>query len=355
MSTALRCIFLILSPFIAVYTFLIFLRNKFYDWKWFKSCSVPATVISVGNLQIGGTGKTPMVEFLATYLSERKKQIVILSRGYRRSSRDTVLVDSENSINVNPDLIGDEPFQLLQNLPGVKLAIDAERCKSAKIALEKWPGSVLLLDDGFQHRKISRDLNIVMLDPSRWSGGPLLFPLSDFRDVKSSLSRADLLVISQQANDPEFNQSFQKELDKRVNIPVFSSAIIPREICPLNTEERLSLTDLEGLKVATFCGIANPQRFTNMIRQLGGEICFQKFFRDHFRYRLSDLLEIEKNARESEANLLLTTQKDAVKLVSYLEQLNFPLYYLRIEMEIQPQQEFFKLVNSVLSAESRKI
>jgi len=355
MSTALKCLSILFSPFIAVYTLLIFLRNKFYDWQWLKSCKVPATVISVGNLQMGGTGKTPMVEFLANYLLTRKEQVVILSRGYRRSSKETVLVDSSSPIDVNPYLIGDEPFQLLQNLPEVKLAIDADRCKSAERALERWPGSVLLLDDGFQHRRIFRDLNIVMLDPSRWSRGSFLFPLSDFRDVKSSLKRAHLLVINQDDNDLEFNRSFEKELKKRLNIPVFSSSIVPQEICPLNTKRRLSLTQLKGLKMAIFCGIAHSERFIKTLRKLGGEICFQKLFRDHHRYRLSHLQEIEKNARENDADIILTTQKDAVKVGSYLKQVNYKVYYLKIEIKIQPQEEIFKLINRILLTVDHKI
>jgi len=330
MPTVLKWIFILLSPFIALYTFLVYLRNKFYDWNLVKSCSVSTTVISVGNLQIGGTGKTPMVEFLGKYLLEKKQQVVILSRGYRRSLHDLVLIDSNNSANVSPDLVGDEPFQLFQNLPGVKLAIGSNRCDSAERALEKWPDSVLLLDDGFQHRKISRDVNIVMLDPSRWSRLPLLFPLSNFRDVRSSLKRAHLVVINQHENDPELYRSLERRLKKSLDIPVFKSSIIPREVCPLNSDKKLVLNELKGLKVAIFCGIANPERFTTMVEKLGGEVCFKRFFRDHHQYRFSDFQQLERNALNNKADLLLTTQKDAVKLEPYLEHVNIHLYYLPV-------------------------
>jgi tetraacyldisaccharide 4'-kinase len=355
MFRTVKWILFIFSPLIAIYTLVIFLRNKFYDWKWLKSCSVPATVISVGNVQIGGTGKTPMVELLAKYLSKRKQPVVILSRGYRRSSNEALLVDSENRENVSPDIIGDEPSQLLQNLPGVNLAIDSNRCLSAKNALKKWPDCLFLLDDGFQHRRIASDLNIVMIDPSRWSKVPLLFPISDFRDVKSSLKRAHVLVLNQVGKNQKSHHTIQQELNKILDIPVFYSSMIPREVCPLKAEKQLSLSELEGLKVAIFCGIANPERFAKMVHNFGGEICAQQVFRDHHRYKLSHIQEIEIKAKENGADLLLTTQKDAVKIVTFLEQINIPLYYLKVGMEIQPQQKFFNLIDWVLSGKDHKI
>jgi len=297
MPLSLKIITFLLSPFILVYTLIIFLRNRMYDWKVLKECAVQAPVISVGNLQIGGTGKTPMVEYLAEILRAAGREVVILSRGYRRLTRESILVDSDNTTELRPELIGDEPFQIKENVPGIKLAIDADRCKSAERALEKWPGSVLVLDDGFQHRRIARDLDIVMIDVAYWSRCSLLYPITTFRDVKSSLRRANILVLTRWESNPEIIESLKKYQTENGAPQILKAAFVPAELIPLNRTHSLSFSALENLNIAAFCGIANPERFISSLEKFRANICFQKFFRDHHHYQTSHIEELIKNVK----------------------------------------------------------
>ncbi len=335
MPLSLKFVAFLLSPFLLVYALIIYLRNKMYDWRWFKVCDTAVSVISVGNLQIGGTGKTPMVEYLAENLRSAGKNVVILSRGYRRLTSETLLVDSDNFTKMSPGLIGDEPFQIMANVPGINLAIDADRCKSAEKALQKWPGSVFVLDDGFQHRRIARDLDIVMIDAAHWSRCSLLYPITTFRDVKSSLKRANIFIVTQWETNEEIFKSLKRYQTESETLQIFKASFVPADLIPLNTKQTLSFSALENLNVAAVCGIANPERFFNMLEAFRTNICFQKCFRDHHHYQTSHIEELIEIAVARKADVIITTQKDAVKISPLLSSSEIPFYYLKIKFDIQ--------------------
>jgi tetraacyldisaccharide 4'-kinase len=308
---------------------------------------VGAPVISVGNIQIGGTGKTPMVEYLAESILQNQRIPVIISRGYRRKTKEPVLIIPGEAKNYDADMIGDEPLLLLQNLRDAVLSVDSDRCRAAMEAINRWKDAILILDDGFQHRKIKRDLNIVMIDVSRWSALPLLFPMTNFRDVKSSLRLANCVILTHTKNLQEKTQDLKKWLVARHNLPVYTLNYEARLIINLNTKEKIQIKSLLPKKIACFCGIANPGQFYTMLQELKFQIGWQKSFQDHYKYKKSDLTHIVSEANKVDAQIIITTQKDAVKLEHFVPDQLSQLYYLKIDCKIEPFDHFSSQLQQV--------
>lgn len=338
MSVTLRLLSILLFPLVFIYTFFIYIRNRLYDLKILKTCQVRNPVISVGNIQIGGTGKTPMVEYLSGLLSDAGIQIVILSRGYRRKSKKPILVDHHNRGLLTPALIGDEPFQLLQNLPGIIIGIDADRCRMAKIVENKYPEAVILLDDGFQHRKIKRDLDIVLIDPDRWSGFPLLFPATFFRDVKSSLKRADLFVINQRRSRNARYSDIPETIGKRYGKAEVRAGLIPVELVSARDQRGIHIKKLRGKNIAAFAGIGNPSRFFDMLKSEGARLVYMKRFPDHHFYTQTELEKIGNISLERNAEFIVTTQKDTVKILEFPAGKSPEIFYLKAGFKFEDDE-----------------
>ena len=351
MSGFLRFLSILFFPLVIIYTFLVYLRLKLYEWGWFKSCSASGPVISVGNVQIGGTGKTPMVEFLAETILELHRIPVIISRGYRRKTNDPVIIKPGESDNYTADMIGDEPLMLSRNVKDAFLLIDSNRCRAAKDKIARDEGSVIILDDGFQHRKIKRDLNIVMIDISRWSDLPFLFPLTTFRDVKSSLRFADCAILTHSDKFEEKKERLKNWLMTHYNFPVYFLNYKPQSIINLVTGEQIQVESIISKKVACFCGIANPLQFYEMLQDIQLQIDWQKSYRDHHEYQESDLKFIVNQAKKINAHIIVTTQKDAVKLEHFSKDELSNIYYLKIDCEIDPFDEFSQQLRKVLYPE----
>ncbi len=348
MPAGLKLIALIFLPVVILYTLLIYLRNKFYDWSLLKSCVVDKPVISVGNIQIGGTGKTPLVEYLAKACMDSGKNPAILTRGYRRKKKTAMIINDSNRDTIHVYQVGDEPFQLIQNLPGIVMGVDADRCRAANEVLKRHSPDLFILDDGFQHRRISRRLDIVTLDVSRWSRWPLLFPATPFRDVKSSLKRADIIIIFQNDRQNPDLDSLRERFDLPSEIPCFTAKQVPEAVVSLDDKSPIPTGSLTGKRVAVFCGIANPSRFYSLVEQQGARICFQKSFPDHHAYRIPEVMDVLGKAGKNMAEMILTTQKDAVKLAAMDEQIVGAIHYLKIQISIAGQRELFKLLQEKL-------
>jgi tetraacyldisaccharide 4'-kinase len=332
----LRIIGILFFPLLWLYTLIIYLRNKFYDWGWFKSYSVDAPVISVGNIQLGGTGKTPLVEYISRMLMENGKSVAILSRGYRRKGKEGIIVEGDANLEINPDMVGDEPYLLKQNLPGVILGVDASRLRVAREILKRRNDVTFVLDDGFQHRRLRRDLDIVLIDVSRWSKFPLLFPLTQFRDVKSSLTRAGLIILNRTQGLEKIVQDLKKDLGHWYKVPILTAQIKPESLQSVSSGGILSLKALQNKKVSAFCGLANPDQFFKMMGAIGAAIVWQKTFPDHHDYTEKELSEILEQSREAGAELIVTTQKDAVKITGKLHSSVQNIYFLKIFLDLHP-------------------
>lgn len=289
------------------------LRNVAYDRRWRTVHRAPVPVISVGNLTVGGTGKTPVVELVARKLRARHRRVTILSRGYG-----------------NRDGCNDEALLLEQNLPDVPHLQGPDRVTLANIACDELDSEVLLLDDGFQHRRLARDLDLVLIDATNPFGGGRLLPAGLLREPVSSLARADLIAITRSDIAPPGALQAIHERIAKENPTVGRMEICfrPQSFCQFDHPAR-ELADLAGAKALAFCGIGNPDPFWMSLRQLGLTLIETRPFPDHHSYSRKDVDSLAAWALQRRPDVILTTQKDAVKLpVSALG--NVPLYALRI-------------------------
>jgi tetraacyldisaccharide 4'-kinase len=295
------------------------LRNRLYDSGWKRSVPAPLPVISVGNLTVGGTGKTPCVEYVARFLRQRDLRVAILSRGYGSA-------DGRN----------DEALVLEHNLPDVPHLQGADRLSLAAIAAEELESEVLVLDDGFQHRRLARDLDVVLIDATDPWGHGYLLPRGLLREPSAALRRAGAIVLTRcdQTSAPELAQ-LRRALEKHTpGAPLAETVHRPVEW--VNSEGQAAPLDMvRQQSTAAFCGIGNPSAFHNTLGSLGITPLDFRTFADHHRYTRDDVSQLHAWARQQPADALIaTTQKDLVKLqLTHLG--GRPLWALRIALEIR--------------------
>jgi len=275
------------------------LRNRVYDSGWKRQHRVEVPVVSVGNLTLGGTGKTPCVEYVARFYRERDLRVAILSRGY----------GSEHGRN-------DEALVLEENLPDVPHLQGADRAALAQTAVEELESEVLVLDDGFQHRRLARDLDLVLIDATNPWGHGRLFPRGLLREPVSSLRRAGAAVLTRCDQVQEKERGRIREVVARhaPAAPVAETVHRPREL--INSKgQSVPLERLKDRPAAAFCGIGNPQAFRRTLEDLGAEVAEFRTFPDHHPYTRADVESLRDWARRLATDCtVLTTQKDLVKL-----------------------------------------
>jgi len=291
-------------------------RNARFDaGKDVHRAAVP--VVSVGNLTLGGTGKTPMVEWLARWYRDRDVRVCLISRGYGR----------ENSVN-------DEALVLEDNLPDVPHLQDPDRVRLAGIAVEELEAELLILDDGFQHRRLARDLDVVLLDALDPFGLGRIFPRGLLREPASSLKRAHAVVVSRADLVSPDRRSWIRDEAKRYAgaAPILEARHAPRDLVD-GDGNATPIDGLNGRAVAAFCGIGNPEGFRRTLELLGCRVVDLRVFPDHHPYTATDVDELARWVGETGAELVLTTQKDLVKL--RLSELgDAPLRALRIGLDL---------------------
>jgi tetraacyldisaccharide 4'-kinase len=307
----------------------IALRHTLYDGKWMKISRVPIPVISIGNIAAGGTGKTPLVHFLAKELLT-SHSVAILSRGYRGSSE-------KSNQRVNSPAVGDEPYWLATALPEAQVWVGRDRAASALLACEHGAERILL-DDGMQHRRLARDVEIVVMDAEDLFGKGDFLPRGYLRDTPKRLAQADLIAVSHIQNESHLEEV-------RARIAPYSKAPL------VGMRMRIS-DDLKGKKVGVFCGIAKPERFLSMVRELGAEIVSQLITLDHVAPTKEQLEAFA--AQFSGAEMLVCTEKDAVKLPSDL-QTCIPIRVLKAELEMTAGHEHWKqLIQKIRGTDERR-
>ncbi len=298
----------ILAPLAFIFSLVSFVRAKLYDAGVLHSESVATKVICVGNLTAGGTGKTPIIRWLALELAKRGKKVCVLSRGYKRSTQAILKV---NSSSAEVQKYGDEPLQLSKQLKGIPVYVGADRVKAAQEIIASEQPDVILMDDGFQHRRLKRDLDFVVMDATQptWHYWPL--PLGFGREGSWSLSRASAVLLT------KANLATQSEIEKikvlhaRV-FQFYSSLVRVRTL----DGEIWSLERLRGEKVALLSAIGRPEIFQRQVSDLGLDVVFHKIFPDHHFFRSWEIKAFFKKADARGANRILVTEKDAVKLAS---------------------------------------
>jgi tetraacyldisaccharide 4'-kinase len=336
-----RAVTIALSPLSGIYRLIAGRRSAWYERGVFRQYRVPALVISVGNITVGGTGKTPLVEWIARTLAAEGHRPCVVTRGYRRNTRGRIVASNGIEISATLHEAGDEAFMLAKSLTGKAAVVcDADRIAGANWAIENLKCDVIILDDGFQHRRMARDLDIVTIDATNpWGNGNLL-PAGTLREPLAALSRADGFVITR-ADDPVRTTALRDELRQlNANAPIFSSVTNLSETRPLTSEARA--TDLKDRPIAAFCAIGNPESFFALLKREGFQLKYQRAFRDHHRFNQSDLDRVDAAARKAGAELLITTAKDAVKLLEL--KLEMPCYVAEIAIDIRPSEEFRRLL-----------
>lgn len=328
------------------YSAVVRLRNSLYDARLFEAKRLPCPVVSVGNLTVGGTGKTPMVILIANLLLKKGRRPAVLSRGYAGKGESAILVVSDGQrILAGPGESGDEPFLIALSASGAPVLTGRDRYAAGKHALENLGADTLVLDDAFQHRQVFRDINMLLLDSERPFGNGCLLPRGTLREPGGALRRADMIVLTR-ANEKTSSELKKTIERKRPDVPVFQAGHRPAGIMPLFTlhahlPSPPPIKDLEGRRVFAFAGIARPESFRRSIESLGGEVAAFRAYPDHHPYSEKDVEDILTTSRERGADIILTTEKDGVKL-SGLGSAVSGICMLRIEMEILSDKERFE-------------
>jgi tetraacyldisaccharide 4'-kinase len=319
-----------------IYTPITIIRNYLYDFNILKARRLPVPVISVGNITAGGTGKSPMVITIGEILKNAGKTFGVLSRGYKRSSIKPYAISSREGLGASE--IGDEPMMIGQRL-GCPLGIASDRYRIGRILIGKFGPEVLILDDGFSHRRLARDLNLLLIDESDpWGGGML--PYGKRRETLANISRADAIIITRD-HDATDDAPIRDKLKKlKFNRPVFTARRRPECIVtPDGTVHPFSAYKDRGCYL--FSGIAKPERFFNMATRFDLKVKGTISYPDHFIFDRSEMDRIKDN---SHGALLLTTEKDFWRL----DDLNKDVHFLRIAIQFDQMEPFCDfIVNSI--------
>ena len=325
------------------------IRRWLYNFRILRDKTLGVQVIAIGNLTVGGTGKTPVVEKFARELRDAGRNVAILSRGYRskpaplhtrllnkillrEDQTPPRVVSDGKSLLLDSEMAGDEPYMLASNLKDVVVLVDKDRVKSGRYAIEKFGCDTLLLDDGFQYWDLrGRRHDVVLIDRQQPFGNEHLLPRGTLREPPSHLARAHTIFIT---------KSDGKTAELRARIAGLNStaAVIECIHQPLYFEdvftgERKGLDLLAGKKVASLSGIAQPESFEQSLVKLGGELVYSKRFADHHRFTQQEILNAINRAKKRQAEIIVTTQKDAVRFPK-IDRRDVPFYFMRVEIKI---------------------
>ena len=341
-----------LKPLGWLYGRIIDLRNLFYDKGWLKSFDLGAQTISIGNITAGGTGKTPLVAYVAELLAGNGEKVCILTRGYgREKPRRHVVVSDHNKVLVDHKTGGDEPVELAQKLLGKAIVIaDGDRVTAARRALDAEKVTAFVLDDGFQHRRAKRDLDIICIDATNPFGNGSLLPAGRLREPFKNLSRANAVVITRINLVDDISLIVSKIRSVAPKIPIFGGESRIIEITSLPDFLRGNRTpadDHSRQYVAgafAFCGLGNPTNFFDQLSSDGFSITGKKPYPDHHYYGQGEIRKLENLARTVGAKGLLTSAKDAVKLANI--HFTLPCFVAHMELQINDPDSFRQLVIS---------
>ncbi len=320
---------ILLYPFTIIYRLAIWIWTLY--WRFGNPISIPAKIIAVGGLTVGGSGKTSVTIFLTGKLISRGMNAAVAARGYKREGNDDIIITGDSRIAWED--CGDEPMVMARSVPGLKVYISSDKTSAATDAARAGHDPIII-DDGFQHRKLKRDIDIVCLDGSDPLGGGMLLPSGRMREPLSALQRADIIMIIDPAGElPGIRMKLP------LNIPVFIARKKSTGIKPIKGE----MGELSGSECLAFCGLGNPASFKSSLEKAGYRPTEFIEFRDHHNYCMADVQRITKRFEATSADFLITTLKDAVKLEKIWNN-HYPLYYLEIEIEVENEDELFEMI-----------
>ena len=351
---------LLLIPLSWLYGAIVSIRNRLYAIGVFKARKLPCRVISVGNIVVGGTGKTPAVIAIARHLQKKNVHVAILLRGYKRESHEKVTIVSDGKrVCTSLKESGDEAYMMAKHLSGIPIIVGRQRYQAGRVALERFDVDVLLLDDGFQHRQLARDVDILTV-PARsivslqvapkypFKNRERLLPTGVLREPPTALQRADIILLTHTATVDMLQHAKGILHQLAPNALIFGSNYQPVRLYPLVPKEGFVEIDilhtveaLEGKRVLAVCGIGNPDAFVATLRQYSPEDVELLAFPDHHVYTEADMAEIDAAFQTSQADLIVTTQKDEQKLVDLVAQRRPAIAVLEIALVITEYVEKF--------------
>ena len=332
-----------------VFKVAIKIRRFLYNVRILRDSTLGVQVIAIGNLTVGGTGKTPVVEKFARELQDQGRKVAILSRGYRSKppplshrflnfilfrtdSEPPRVVSDGKSLLLDSETAGDEPYMLASNLKDVVVLVDKDRVKSGRYAIEKFGCDTLLLDDGFQYWKLrGRRRDIVLIDCQQPWGNEYLLPRGTLREPPSHLARASTIFITKSdGNTRELRQVISRlngtaGIIECIHHPLYFEDVF--------TGERRGLELISGTKVASLSGIAQPESFEQSLVKVGAELVYSKRFADHHRFTQQEVLNAINRGKKRQAEMIITTQKDAVRFPK-IDRRDLPIFFMRVEIKI---------------------
>ena len=345
----------ILNLFSILFAQIIKIRYFLYDKRLLKNNPLGCLVIVVGNITVGGTGKTPVVEKLAKTLQQNGRKVGIISRGYKSKKESLIkkmlrfitngevappkVVSDGKNVLLGSKLAGDEPYMLAKNLPGVVVVCDKNRVKAGYFAIKDFGCDTLVLDDGFQYLKLKGSLNICLVDSTNPFGNEHLLPRGILREPLHRLSKADYILITKTKNIQQCEELHRTIRKHNSLAKMIYCTHTPRFLVDIKSQEEKNLDFIKGKKVAIFSGIAYPESFEGTIKEQGADIIYTKRFLDHHRFSKGEIKTVFMESFASGAEMILTTEKDAVRLPKIFPKI--PLYYLRLEIDLLSNEEDF--------------
>ncbi len=305
----------LLLPLSAVYYAIMGIRNLFYDIRIFKTHRIPHTkIIAVGNISTGGTGKTPLVQYIAHFLHSQNKKIATLSRGYKRKSKGYLLAKDYTTIYHTGESIGDEPTQYVHNLPFAAVAVCEKRVTGAVELVRSLTPDVIILDDAFQHRAIVRDINIVVLDYNSPPWKDFILPAGNLREPFISIERADIIIINKVKYEADVQKKlalFEKYINNiKPNLPICVCSYQPKNLINIVTNVQVSTYNLEQKRIFAICGIGNPDYFIAQLEELKAEVPTVLTLKDHHSFNEDILQTIENEVKILNPDYIICTEKD---------------------------------------------
>lgn len=338
-----------------VFEAIVLLRFFLYNKRVLRNQPLGCLVVVVGNLTVGGTGKTPVVERFARSLTERGRSVAVLSRGYKSKKEPAYkrilrwfthqeapppkVVSDGETVFLKSDVAGDEPYMLAKNLPGVAVVVDKNRVKAGEYAISEFGADTLVLDDGFQYLPLRGQLNLLLIDRSNPFGNGRLLPRGILREPIRHVRRASYIFLTKSKGEDHSElyatiRKYNKEAE------IIECCHKPQFFKEVNRPGKFSLEDIAGKKVLALSAIANPIGFEDFITDLGGEIVERRRFIDHHRFTDWQIQEVFEAAKKAGAEYVVTTEKDAVRIEEDFEA-PLPFYYLRMEIGILSGEDNF--------------
>ena len=334
----------IFYPLSLLYQIALFIRRFFYKINFLEAKSLPCKIISVGNITVGGSGKTPTVEYLSKLLQSKGKKVGIISRGYRRNSKKTLIVTDGKTKPKTWEIFGDEPYLLAQKLDNVPIIVGKSRYEAGTKMIENFNPDIIIMDDGFQHISLSRDLDIVLVNSKDTQDTHNLIPAGNLREPISNLSRADLVVLTK--------TNIHKPSDYLINIienvkcPSINNKIELDDILINIKGESYDLEIINSKNVYIFSALGDHEGFEKTMENTRAIIVGHDKYPDHYIYTSKDLKRIESNAKKNSANFLITTEKDIVKTKDYTSKMG--IYAVRMKMVFEPEVLLNKYIEKAI-------